>query len=286
MGKILIGIVAFNPNLQQFLQNLNRFSKVCENIVVVDNHSSNVDNIEAALKGNAPILIKNDKNYGVARALNQIFQYANLNNFDWVLTLDQDSIIDNNLLVEYKKYINLPNVGILSCNILDMDTKKYFGKSVVNITEIDKCITSGSFVSVDAYNKSDKFDEWLFIDSVDFDFCLSLKKHGFKIYQIPYNGLLHKVGNTTYRRFFFKKITILNEKPFRHFYMARNEYYLSRKHMQKNYIIKEFVWEILQRIRIIIYEGKKFEKLSLRKRGIKEAKSFIKQNGGSYNGKK
>lgn len=276
MCKVLVGIVTFNPNQKGFSTSLASIKKINNDILIVDNFSSNFDEIAPIIKKNNCKIIQNDKNLGIATALNQICNYALKNKFDRVLTFDQDSIAEENLILEYKKYINLPKVGLLTCNIIDKETGLHIDKFVNEVTLISKCITSGSLVSINAYAKSDKFDDWMFIDCVDYDFCKNLIKHGFNIYQIPYIGVKHKIGETKIRYFFLKKITILNEKPFRHYYIARNTYYCSRKYKMRCYRLKEFIFELLERLKVLLYEKQKILKLKNRIKGIKDAKKAIK----------
>ena len=66
-------------------------------------------------------IIENGENRGIARALNQIFEYAKEQVYDWVLTLDQDSICPENLMEEYKRYIGFKNVGVISPKLVDQN---------------------------------------------------------------------------------------------------------------------------------------------------------------------
>ena len=278
MVKVLVGIVSYNPDIYQFLANLSKIQLTTDNLLIVDNNSSNFKDFYNQLDIKKINYIHNNKNLGIATALNQIFNYAKKNGYNWVLTLDQDSIIDEKLISEYEKYIDLPKVGILTCNISDKDFGVPIDDFVDSITLVNRCITSGSFVSVQAYSECGGFDDWMFIDCVDFDFCENLIRHKYKIYKIPFFGLKHKIGDMKERIFFFRKILILNEKPLRHFYMARNCYYFSRKYKQPNYVYKEFAYELKQRIKVILYEDEKIQKLKYRMKGIKEAKEYVRNN--------
>ena len=53
-----------------------------------------------------------------------------------------------------------------------------------DVIEVDKCITSASLVPVSAWNDVGGFNEELFIDFVDHDFCAKLKEHGLSLIHI------------------------------------------------------------------------------------------------------
>jgi GT2 family glycosyltransferase len=55
-------------------------------------------------------------------------------------------------------------------------------------------ITSGNLLKVSAFERIGGFREDLFIDSVDFDFCLRLKKSGYRIMRCNQAILYHSLG--------------------------------------------------------------------------------------------
>ena len=276
--KILISLITFNPNEELFLNHLKNLLNFEVDILIFDNASNKIEKIKKYVQNNLNVfLLISNKNLGVAAALNKVFNYANRNSYDWVLTLDQDSTVNPELIRTYLKYTTLPNVGILTCNIIDSTYGVPINKYASKVTKVDYCITSGSFCSVKAYTETSGFDDWLFIDCVDFDYCLKLKYCGFFTYCIPFDGLQHKVGETRYKKLFYKTIPILNEKPFRHFYIARNTYYLTYKYPKDFppfiYIIREFK----DRLKILLFEKDKILKIKNRIKGIKDAKKKIKE---------
>ena len=100
----------------------------------------------------------------------------------------------------------------------------------------------------------------MFIDKVDFDFCLSLAEEGFKIVRINSLGLLHEVGHSTQASFFGKNYMIYHHNSFRRYYMSRNAVYVARKHSSLN-IAKELLKEIRRIILVFVYEDQKLKKL-------------------------
>ena len=94
--------------------------------------------------------------------------------------------------------MSLPEAGILTCRIVD---RNFAEKSKYELRttpiEIDECITSAAFCNTEALSSVGGFDEKMFIDSVDFEICLNLRKHGYKIYRTDFVGLLHELSIIT-----------------------------------------------------------------------------------------
>lgn len=269
MNKTMAGIVLFNPDLERLNENIDAIVTQVDHVLLVDNNSKNFKEIEASFRGREKIsLLKNSDNLGIATALDEIMQYASQNCIDWVLTLDQDSVCQPGLIAEYKKYLDLPLVAMLTCRITDRNFKVDYGiQKALDVTEIEKCITAASFVNVSAYEASDGFDKKMFIDGVDFDICLNLRQHGFKIYRVNYDGLLQEVGNGRNVKLFGKPYIIYNHSPFRCYYIARNNIYLARKYVDVS--MKHMIGkEILAEIATVLYEDQKMEKLKQRWRGF------------------
>lgn len=107
-------------------------------------------------------------------------EYASDNGYDWVLTLDQDSVLQPGIIDVYKKAIHrCKQAGMFTCLIKDrnfVDENNEVQKR--NISEVPYCITSGVLTSVVAYKQTSGYDKSFFIDGVDFDLCYSLREQG------------------------------------------------------------------------------------------------------------
>lgn len=268
---ILAGIVLYNPDEIRLNQNIEAVIKQVDEILLVDNNSSNYERVLKKYSNEAKIkILHNDKNEGIAYALNQILEYANNNSYDYFLTLDQDSICKESIIDNYKKYINLPNMSMITCEIEDRNIKSSKKPQKENVIEIDRCITSGTFNKTKALLEVGGFDNKMFIDYVDFDICQSLKESGYKIYKINFEGLLHEVGKGKLVKILNKEIYVYNHNDLRVYYYVRNAIYYMKKHKLKSNNFKNFI-RLNKRITIIIlFEKGKFLKLKAILKGIKD----------------
>lgn len=140
---VLAGIVTYNPDLKRLKENLRSIEGQVDDSIIVDNASSNVSEIEElANRFNAQI-IKLPENKGIAVALTEIMNFADMNGFGWVVTLDQDSVSPSNMVEQYIKYADMEDVAMISPVIVDRNSKKVI-HGEQNYEYIDRCITSGA----------------------------------------------------------------------------------------------------------------------------------------------
>jgi len=242
---IAAGIVLYNPDdYSRFLKCLESVLKQVNKIYVFDN-SDSLD-IPDDIKNKIEYISEN-RNLGIAYALNRIMEKAKSDGYKWVITMDQDSILPENLIKEYAKVISSNNmVGIVCPQVID--SRRAYMKVIKEpkIEYVEECITSASCTSIKAWEFVGKFDEYLFIDLVDNEFCKRLICSGFSIVRIndyvldqefgkiiPKSKKVQdfwiKVGvilrNENFAKFSYKKFV----SPMRVYYSTRNIIYVNKK---------------------------------------------------------
>jgi len=275
LDKVLVGIVTFNPDIRRLKENIAAVNMQIKNVLIIDNGSKNFKEFKLLLPKTITLL-RYSSNMGIAKALCQIMDYAKRNNYIWVLTLDQDSVIESGLLDEYCKYAirnEFQDVGMFSCLIRDRNFKEEKQeKQIENVIEITYCITSAAFTNVEKYYNTSGYDESFFIDAVDFDICYSLRECGYRVCRINFIGLYHEVGHGENRKFLWKEIVVYHQKPFRIYYLARNTILMNRKHKKMFPKHLMMMKELALFIRILLYENEKSNKMKQFWNGIVDAK--------------
>lgn len=117
----------------------------------------------------------------------------------------------------------------------------------------------------------------MFIDFVDFEISYQLKEVGFKIIRINFDGILHEVGKGRNIRFLNKEFVSYNEPPFRQYYMARNGFYVAKKHPNYFSYKQAIKREIKSWLIIGLFEDRKISKLVSRAKGIKDYRKLLKE---------
>lgn len=229
--NIFAGIVLYNPEIPRLKENIEAVSGQVARIILVDNGSSNIEDIKPILQEYKNIvLIQNEKNLGIAAALNQLLSYAIEHRVQWLLTLDQDSVVTANFL----KNMLLPeypsNTAMITPNILDRNDQKGLLLQPNGVVSVDECITSGTIMHIGNCKQVGWFDEKMFIDYVDFEYCYRVRQCGYDIFRNNDVVLIHQLGDGQVASFLGKRFMVANHSPLRHYYVVRNCVYLIKKH--------------------------------------------------------
>ncbi|KFC33122.1 glycosyltransferase [Lacticaseibacillus rhamnosus] len=233
MLNIGILIVSYNPDLRVLQNNIMTLKKQGnKNCLIVDNGSSNADNLEQLTQDLKVNILRLGKNFGIAFAQNRGFEFYKGKGVKWILTLDQDSLIPDNLLNVYRASdkLNFSDTAILTCNYVDEDWTDIQKKALIQSEKIAQkkfVISSGNLVRISAWEKVNGFDEFMFIDLVDFDFDAKLFLAGYKIWQTNEAVLHHSVGKTLNRPI-MQKVLLLPKDSILADHSAMRQYFIYR----------------------------------------------------------
>lgn len=240
------GIVTYNPDIILLGENINSINKQIDNLIIVDNGSTNVCSIKKLVANESKIkLICNKDNKGIATALNQIVDSVIEFKENYVLFLDQDSVCSPDLFDKLKQNIS-KDTALICPYIIDINkitVEEYNLLGLPELSEVKYALTSGSLIDVNVCKSIGGFDEKLFIDLVDIDFSKRININGYKQIRVNSTYLLHEVGNaekTFLSRFHkdnsgkwtWKPLYRTNHSQMRQYYMARNEIIVARKYQK------------------------------------------------------
>lgn len=236
-------VVWFYPNKisngETAVSNILTYSNYFEKVIIVDNTPAN--NSELAKQIPNSIYIPLNENKGIACALNVGCKKALENGFDWVLTMDQDSFWDADQISNYIKWANQISVDSKIASIAANqfravhsvlgDIKDGIKKAIKKVQEqaIEeplRVICSGNFISLKVWQEIDGFNEQLFIDEVDHDYCFKLLNADYKIIKNNTIQFHHAIGDT-YKTFFPR---VDKHNDFRLYYILRNNLYIIKKY--------------------------------------------------------
>lgn len=282
---ICAGIITYNPTLTDVSTCLEALCNQVERVIIVDNASKNVKGLQEVVSKYANVtLVKNSQNIGFAKALTQVFEWAKSQGFNWVLTLNDDSVVPSNMISEYKKILenqgslvnqkNAKNSKIaIVCSLLK---NRLDGTILHSKCHEDECITSGSLTSVEAWEKIGGFDEWLEIDGVDFDFSRRLVRAGWKIVECQNVIMEHQIGKARSINLIIKHPIVWNHNANRKYYIARNMQVVDYKMGTYSYA-KSLRAVVRDMIFVALWEKNKFAKIRAMIRGFKDGQQKIRQ---------
>lgn len=288
-------VVLYNPGDDLF-DNINSYINFLDNLYIVDN-TPGVDRTQDFSDYDKVKYIPLNDNKGIAYALNVGAKQAIKDKCDWLLTMDQDSCFEGNSLGEMIIFIEECKKSDVICDIVGSKYEQIGIVSPFHVTERTNDInpkgidwplvvmTSGNLVNLNAYKKVDGFKDWMFIDCVDFDFCLNLRRNHYEIVQLNYSRLNHKLGDTIKKKIFGKTIYVDNHSSFRRYFICRNRHYLYDMFANDFplYCKLELKRTKREMLKIWLFEKNKIKKTFQIYRGYKDYKNGIK---GGYNDRK
>lgn len=271
--KIYAGIVSYNPDIKRLKENIEAIYRQVSKVLVFDNGSNNIIDLKKLVSTfNNVYLLRSDRNIGIAAALNRLMQWGLDHEYTWMLSLDQDSVCKEDYVKRMLPYLSVEkNLGIVAPVIVDRNVGIVGHNPNSNYSHVNTCITSGAFSKIDAWKIIGEYDESMFIDSVDFEFCYRMRKEGYEVIQVKNVHLLHEIGNCEKRRFLFWKIRVTGHSAFRKYYMARNNVYYPFKHHLWLRFIRGNIRNVEMIGIVILYENNKKKKISSICKGWKDA---------------
>lgn len=238
MVKIAGVVILYYPD-QSIISNIASYSNFIEKLYIVDNSEQSNQQLIQEITSARTNYIHDGINQGIAFRLNQVAKLAIQEGFHFLLTMDQDSAFENEAIRQYVQciaaYKEKETIAMFGIEYIE----KHAATTDCSGLEVEKLITSGSMVNLDLFEQTGGFDEALFIDEVDLEYCYRAITKGYKIIQFKNIFLQHSLGHTTMHRSLktLKATPRALHSPIRVYYMVRNYLYVNKKY--KNRFIQD-----------------------------------------------
>ncbi|MCH9055658.1 glycosyltransferase family 2 protein [Synechococcus sp. PCC 6716] len=278
--RILAHITGYNDSnsLNKCIDSLLKQTYQISELLIIDNSSTALA-ISVPLGKISLNVHHHPENIGMAGSLCQGIQYAVNHGFDFIWTFDQDSCPTDDtlekLITFYTNFSKKDQIGILGCVAVDDSTgqkdggflyKNYrFQKISCDLLntyyECDAVITSGSLINCQIAPNVPLPNTLLFIDAVDFDYCMKIRQHNYKIFILNEAVLRHRFGNsrTVYLPCRSHATYLYTYSTLRYFYVHRNHTYLETRLARNLFFqVLSVAYRVLKAIRkvgvILIFE--------------------------------
>lgn len=251
MRKVYVVLVAYNPDVMELNNTIEKLKKQTDKIVICNNSEHDIFFGDSSIKN-----FNFGKNLGIARAQSIGMKWAFENGADFILQMDQDSIPNPDLVKELLNcYFELSRaghkIGLVGSQDFDKDTMKKSlpklnkGKKLdnKNYLMVDSVLSSGSLIPYSTYMEVGGMDDALFIDAVDFEYCWRIYSFGMVVVKNKKALIAHKLGEGKKRILFFIDVGV--SSPIRHYYSFRNTILLFRRSYVPN------VWKITSLMKMI-----------------------------------
>jgi rhamnosyltransferase len=230
-------------------------------------------------------------NRGVAHGFNAGVEAAREHGAEFVLLLDDDSVPAPGMVEELLAAClgralehGAPQVAAVGPRVQDArDSHDYpfirLGWShnphlrcstEGEIIACDFLISSGSLVPMSAFAAVGKFDEGLFIDSVDLEWCCRARARGLALYGVCSARLDHRLGDS--RRMVLNTFELVVHSPERIYYMTRNRFLLyKRPYMPLKWKLKDLLRWLAKFSATVLLIAPRGEYLRMTTRAIRDA---------------
>ncbi|MBN2676306.1 MAG: glycosyltransferase, partial [Alphaproteobacteria bacterium] len=222
-------VILYNPDIP-VLSNILSYLDYVKRIYVIDNSDIKNTLILELLSSYPKIVyIDNDGNQGIAHALNRGADAAILEGFEWLLTMDQDSSFDSIMLTQYfhcwKNHLHKNHIAVFSPVHTILEDHSLSSPSCDTIQKLH-VMTSGNILNLKIFQDLKGFNEALFIDEVDHEYCLRSNLKGYSILEFPNISLRHNLGEPVLIYRHGQTIESSTHSPKRFYYIARNRLYM------------------------------------------------------------
>lgn len=226
--KIAGVVILYHPDIEQLSDNIQTYLNGLKQLYVYDNSESKTPGIEEALLKLHPSIQYHyfNANEGIAKRLNQAIAQATSNQYDFLLTMDQDSSFKDGDFDKYK--LSIQSSGDINVAQFGVNCQPDFTLPKDEPEEALTLITSGSILNLSLTEQIGPFNEDLFIDFVDAEFSYRVIQNGYTNLMFSNILLNHALGKLVEGRGLgnFKKSMRIIHAPTRVFYIVRNGLYL------------------------------------------------------------
>ena len=232
-------VVTFHPDAG-FAERLRRIEDQVGGVIVVDNASSEEARGRLTRLRDAGRfeLLEMEENLGIAAALNRGLSRASDRGFRWVITFDQDSMANENLVATlvsiHAAHPNRERLALVGANYEEEETGKTGTpkrrKRRGSYIEVDHVITSGCLQSTDVFHEIGPYREDLFMYCVDNEYCARARLAGYLVALASRPLMRHRTGHQVRHNVGFTSVTTANYAPWRYYYIVRNGLLVARRY--------------------------------------------------------
>ena len=253
------------------LESLRKITYPNYEVIVVDNGSkgNDVEVLEQGFAGFAHI-IANDRNYGFPEGCNIGMRYALTNGADYILLLNNDTLVDTEFLSEMVKVAEAgPSIGITGSKIYYYyqpnriqavggkihwwlgDIETYGEEEDIgqydNKAEYDYILVPSFLIKKALIQKISLMDPSFFFGVEEYDYCTRARRAGFKVVYVPTSRVWHKAGASKAKLPYYPKtLEIIQKKSGRGNY--KYYYRLFRKYCSPVLFVFPFLGAVVFRI--------------------------------------
>lgn len=246
LERVVAVVVTYLPEAETLMRLLKRLVPQVTRIFVVDNSPRDDGRAEAVCREADFIsvdVIRLGRNFGIAKAFNVGIEAAKLISATHVLLSDQDSepacdMVAGLIRAEADLQQHGCRIGAIGPSFTNTNSGDlfpfhverkghlFYGRQSATLAnphvEALSLISSGTLIPIAAINAIGMMREDFFIDSVDTEWCYRARSFGFHLYGTGWATMLHHMGDSRLRVWYFGWVKANAHNPMRIYYQVRN----------------------------------------------------------------
>ena len=225
-------IPSYRPDGPALLDLLNALNAQHVDVLIADDASTEASEptlAEAEARG--AVVVRHDRNAGIARSLNDGLRWAADRGATWLLTVDQDSTLSTDYVERILAAADVavavlgPHaIGAVGAGSIDdaSGALSYPVRQVSGLPCTEELVQSGTLWSIAGLTAIGGFDETLGIDAVDAAACVRLRAAGRRLILARGLSLGHRVGEGRQVTVLGRTVLASGHSPERRTTMVRN----------------------------------------------------------------
>jgi rhamnosyltransferase len=266
-------VVLYHPESKEVIENIKSYIDNLDSLLIIDNSDKKSTEVQQFFRHHENVHYEFlGENKGIAFALNKGIEFARKNKAKWLLTMDQDSKFFAGDFLRFKTRVESAIKTYQDGVIFSPLHKVPYLDNRSGIVKVNTVMTSGNLINMELIDEIGRFDEKLFIDSVDHEICLRINKKGYSVYRIYDIELEHNLGFIETKKFLGKQYYVTHHNALRRYYITRNSLSVARRNSTNNLsFLKYFVQSTFTALLVItLFEKDKMAKLRSIKEGIQD----------------
>lgn len=237
---LLAACITFDPTVDQLRRTVGNLHACSTITAIFDNSESGISRhlVMEVCDQEGVIYLGKGENCGTGAALNTLARLAEERMLQWLLYFDQDSEFDDGYTSALRSCLDLVETesrvvvigSLIQASEPDAPSR---GRRTSRFDIMKYTIASGTIFRVRQARSVGGFDEDLFLDTVDHEFCLRLRALGWVIWRDNERILRHEVGTDScliWKRF---EVNVSRHPMWRRKLMWRNSLIIFRRYYRR-----------------------------------------------------
>lgn len=263
MAKVFGVMSTYRPD-DTVIERARAHVRQLDKLIVVDDGSPD-SSVLNQLVGAEFEVVRLSQNSGIAAALNAGISLALEQGAEFILNLDQDSMLDDDYmercLATFAGAAAATRLGLVLTDSVNHQPSIPPMYSPEGFGLVEEGIQSGMVITAECLRDVGLMDERLFIDCVDIEFCLRARDHGWKIAVAPGSNITHSLGRLEPFKPFGRQryhdgepLGYQYHAPFREYYITRNNLDLVLRNLRKRprWVVSVVRRELVPHIKVLI----------------------------------